>query len=495
MSAVDKAGLNAAFDELHAQLPLCIDLDGTLLKIDSLQEAAFAAVMTDPRVLGQIPLWLARGKATLKQECAKRWTFDPAHLPYNEKLLDYLRETRARGRRIVLVTAADRRVADLIAKHLGLFDEVIASNGTDNLRGAAKAETLCRRFGSKGFIYAGNDSTDHAVWQHAAAAMLVNCASNVRRTAEQRYPVAAVIEDRPIGTMRAAVKAMRPYQWVKNVLIFVPLLASGDFTDWSGWLSASLIFAAFCAVASSIYLLNDISDLAADRMHPRNRRRPFASGALPISIGLALMPILLGIGLALGWGTSALSSLLAYCVLSLSYNLKLKEMPLIDVFVLAALYTVRLFAGGEASDHPVSLWLLGFSSFLFLSLALVKRVSELHRLRLEKRDGAARRGYMTADLDILQIMGCAAAFASVVVLSLYIQSDTASLAYARPTMLWGIIPLMLFWQCRLWLSTARGYMHDDPIVYAARDWVSWLVFACLAGLVALAYLPEAAFSL
>lgn len=495
MSAVNKVGLSSEIDELHAQLPLCVDLDGTLLKIDSLQEAAFAAIMTDALVLGQIPLWLARGKATLKQECAKRWAFDPAHLPYNEKLLDYLRETRARGRRIVLVTAADRGIAEPIAKHIGLFDEVIASNGTDNLRGAAKAEALCSRFGSKGFVYAGNDSTDHAVWQHAAAAMLVNCAPSVRRNAERRHSIAAVIEDRPMGALRAALKAMRPYQWVKNVLIFVPLLASGDFTDWAGWLSASLIFAAFCAVASSIYLLNDISDLAADRMHPRNRRRPFASGALPISIGLALMPILLGIGLVLGWGTSALPSLLAYCVLSLAYNLKLKEMPLIDVFLLAALYTVRLFAGGEATGHPVSLWLLGFSSFLFLSLALVKRVSELHRLRLENRDGAARRGYMTTDLDILQIMGCAAAFASVVVLSLYIQSDTASLAYARPTMLWGVIPLMLFWQCRLWLSTARGYMHDDPIVYAARDWVSWLVFACLAGLVALAYLPETTFRL
>lgn len=495
MSAVNTVGSSSGVDELHAQLPLCIDLDGTLLKIDSLQEAAFAAIMADARVLGQIPFWLARGKATLKQECAKRWAFDPAHLPYNEKLLDYLREARATGRRIVLVTAADRSIAEPIAKHIGLFDEVIASNGTDNLRGAAKAEALCRRFGAKGFVYAGNDSTDHAVWQQAAAAMLVNCTPSVRRNAERRYRITAMLEDRPMSAIRAAVKAARPYQWVKNVLIFIPLLASGDFTDWAGWLSASLIFAAFCAVASSIYLLNDISDLAADRMHPRNRRRPFASGALPISIGLALMPVLLGIGLVLGWGTNALPSLLLYCVLSLAYNLKLKEMPLIDVFLLAALYTVRLFAGGEATSHPVSLWLLGFSSFLFLSLALVKRVSELHRLRIEKRDGAARRGYMTSDLDILQVMGCTAAFASVVVLSLYIQSDTASLAYARPTMLWGIIPLMLFWQCRLWLSTARGYMHDDPIVYAARDWVSWLVFACLAGLVALAYLPDTIFPL
>jgi 4-hydroxybenzoate polyprenyltransferase len=276
---------------------------------------------------------------------------------------------------------------------------------------------------------------------------------------------------------------------VKNLLVFVPLLSSGDLADLSDWISTLFIFGAFCAVASAIYLLNDISDLAADRIHPRNRKRPFASGALSIAAGLTTVPFLIVLGLFLGWESNALPALILYCLLSLSYNLKIKEMPLIDVFVLAALYTVRLFGGGEASGHPVSLWLLGFSSFLFLSLALVKRVSELHRLRLEKREAAARRGYATADLEMLQMMGSAATFASAVVLSLYIQSDTAFEAYARPSILWGVIPLMLFWQCRLWLSTARGYMHDDPIVYAARDWVSWLVFACLGGVVLAARFP------
>jgi 4-hydroxybenzoate polyprenyltransferase len=291
------------------------------------------------------------------------------------------------------------------------------------------------------------------------------------------------------------LKAIRPYQWVKNVLVFVPLLASGDFANLSSWLGAALCFAAFCSLASSIYLLNDISDLAADRMHPRNRRRPFASGALSLASGLALSPVLMIVGLILGWLSGALPLLLLYAVCSMAYNIRLKEQPLIDVFLLAALYTVRMVGGGEASAHPVSLWLLGFSSFLFLSLALIKRVSELHRLKLENKDGAARRGYMTIDKSILEMMGCSSTFASTVVLSLYIQSDTASLAYAWPGALWGVIPLILFWQCRLWLSTARGYMHDDPIVYAARDWVSWLVFACLAAVVAVAYIPFTAIGL
>ena len=483
MSVGQDLGLNPRNQPSMADLPICVDLDGTLLKIDSLQEAASAAALKDFRVLFHVPIWLARGKAHLKQELAKRWTFDPVHLPYNDKLIAYLREMHAQGRRIVLVTAADRAVAEPIAQHLGLFDEVIASNGTDNLRGAKKATVLCERFGERGFIYAGNDHTDHAVWAAAAGAIVVNASASVRRTAEARHTITAHIDDRPMSPLKAMIKAMRPYQWVKNLLVFVPVFASGDVTNVDSWVASLFAFGAFCACASAIYLLNDMSDLAADRMHPRNKKRPFASGALSLAAGMATSPFLIALGLFLAWQSGALLAVIGYCLLSISYNLKLKEMPLIDVFVLAALYTVRLFGGGEASGHPVSLWLLGFSSFLFLSLALVKRASELYRLRLENREAAARRGYATADLEMVQMMGCAASFASVVVLSLYIQSDAALQSYPRSELLWGVIPLMLFWQCRLWLSTARGYMHDDPIVYAARDWVSWLVIACLGGIV------------
>lgn len=472
-----------------ADLPICVDLDGTLLKIDSLQEAASAAALGDFRVLFQVPVWLARGKAHLKQELARRWRFDPAHLPYNERLIDFLRRMRAEGRHIVLVTAADRAVAEAVAGHLGLFNEVLASDGARNLRGSKKAQALCERFGSRRFVYAGNDDTDHHVWEQAAAAIVVNAPRHLQRKAQERYSVAAVIDDRQMSGPRAMLKAMRPYQWVKNLLVFVPLLASGDLTNMAPWASTMLAFAAFCATASAIYLLNDMSDLAADRMHPRKRKRPFASGALSLAAGLTTAPILIGFGFFLASLSGALVALLAYCALSLSYNLRLKEAPLVDVFILAALYTVRLFGGGEAAGHPVSLWLLGFSTFLFLSLALVKRVSELRRLRLENRSAAARRGYGELDLEMLQMMGCAATFASAVVLALYIQSDTAFAAYARPSLLWGVIPLMLFWQCRLWLSTARGYMHDDPIVYASRDWVSWLVFACFGAMVLAARLP------
>jgi 4-hydroxybenzoate polyprenyltransferase len=282
---------------------------------------------------------------------------------------------------------------------------------------------------------------------------------------------------------------MQPYQWVKNALCLVPPVAATDFQSLTSWAGALLVAVAFCLVASAIYLVNDISDLAADRAHPRKRRRPFASGALPLAAGLVLSPLLLLAGGVLAWSAGALAPVLIYVVLSLAYNIWLKEQPLIDVFVLSALYTIRLFGGGEASGHPVSLWLLGFSSFLFLSLAFIKRVSELQAMRVAGVGAGGRpvrRGYMVEDLAILQVCGCAATFSSAIVLALYVQSAAASLAYANPAMLFAVIPLLLFWQCRLWLSTARGYMHDDPIVYAARDWVSWAVFGSLAAAVAAA---------
>lgn len=472
--------------EAENALPLCIDLDGTLLLTDCFFESAAAVLSASPHLALRLPGWLGAGKARLKQELAERWRFDPALLPYNEPLLDWLRAQRGAGRRLVLCTATHRLIAERIAAHLGLFDEVIATAGDDNLRGAAKAAALTRRFGERGFVYAGNDTTDEPVWETAAAAIVVNADPALRRRVEARHRVLAVFV-RPAGSQaRAALRAMRPYQWVKNALCLVPIIAAADFHDAGAWTRTLLLMAGFCLIASSIYIVNDLSDLAADRAHERKRRRPFAAGVLPIPQGLALSAALLLLGGFAAAASGALLFVLLYAAASLSYSMWLKEQPLVDVFMLAFLYTIRLFGGGVASGHEVSLWLLGFSSFLFLSLALVKRVSELGRHAVRGTEGfIARRGYMVEDGPMLQMFGCAASFASAIVLSLYVQSDVAQRAYAHPQLLWGAIPLLLFWQCRLWLSTARGYMHDDPIVYAARDWVSWIVFGCLA-LVALA---------
>lgn len=466
---------------------VCVELDGTLLRIGTLHESAFSSAFHDWRVVLRIPGWLIAGKARLEAELAARWTFDPATLPYNLQLLDRLRAEHDAGRRLVLCTTSDLGVAQTIASHLGLFDEVIATGAT-SLRGATKAEILQDRFGERGFVYAGHDATDLAVWDRASGAILVNAPDAVRRAVEAQGRVVGTFDDRePI--FRALLRAMRPYQWVKNALCFVPPIAAGNL-GLGVWLATLGIAAAFCCIASGLYILNDIADLAADRAHPRKALRPFASGAAPIAAGLALAPVLILAGLALGVATNGWPALILYLAVSLVYTTWLKEKSLLDVFALAALYSMRLFGGGEVSGHPVTLWLLAFSLFLFLSLALIKRVSELRRLR---ETGAARksmrRGYTIEDIAILEMFGVAATFTSALVLSLYVQSTAALNAYGNPATLWGAIPLLLFWQCQLWLATVRGRMHDDPILYAARDQASWVVLACLACIVVVARLP------
>ncbi len=473
-------------------MPLCVDMDGTLLRTDTLHDAAAFVVFDDWRAGFLLPLWLAQGKPRLKQELAARWDFDPATLPYNGDVVAYVRAEAATGRRVILCTAAHRTIAERVAGHLGVFDEVIASSGDRNLRGEEKAALLTERFGRGGFAYVGNDSTDLAVWGCAAEAIAVNAPAKVRRQLASRHPATRFIDDRGttsfIGRTRATLRSLRPYQWVKNGLCMVPPLVAGDTTDVASWAGALVITMAFCLIASSIYLLNDIADLDADRAHQRKRGRPFASGDVPITIGLALSPVLLIVGAIIGALSGALPAVVLYIMGSVAYNFWLKWKPLVDVFVLAGLYTCRLFAGGLASGHPVSLWLLGFSSFLFLALAIIKRVSELQHTADRQR--IKRRGYMGVDIDILQMLGCASTFSSAIVLSLYVQSGAAFQTYDHPELLWGSIPLVLFWQCRIWLSTARGYMHDDPIVFAARDWVSWAVLVCLLALVVAAWLPS-----
>lgn len=472
------SGLNA--------LPLCIDLDGTLLETDTLMESYLRLVFAEPWLALAPFVWIARGgKAAMKREVAKRVTLDAAALPYNEELLAHIRAERALGRRIVLVTAADRSIADAVAAHLGLFDEVIASDGQTNLRGKNKAAALEGRFGPRGFLYAGNDATDLPVWDAAAGALVVNAGPGLEKAARARGATIERVMPSAHRRGKAWIKALRPHQWAKNVLVFVPVVTANAIFDIAAWTQTMLAFIAFCAIASTVYVINDLSDLDSDRRHPRKRKRPFASGALPVEHGLLALPFLIAVGIALALVSGAAWVLLAYAVITTAYTFKLKELPLVDVFTLAALYTVRVVAGGEASGFTVSHWLLGFSSFLFLSLALIKRVAELIELQQQNKSVNARRGYLLEDLGLLQLMGLSATFASSLVLALYISSDTVQRNYAQPYALWALVPLLLFWQCRLWMSTLRGYMHHDPLVYSAKDWVSWVVgFACFAAVIA-----------
>jgi 4-hydroxybenzoate polyprenyltransferase/phosphoserine phosphatase len=454
-------------------LPLCVDLDCTLLRIDTLEEAGVAAI--GALRLGAIAAGLLAGRAALKRRLAAIAPFDPAQLPYNAELLAWLRAERAAGRRLMLATAADASVAQRIADHLGLFDAVIASDGTQNLKGAAKAKALVARFGPRGFAYAGDSRSDLAVWREAGSAVLVGTTPAVAREARASCPVEREFP-RPGGAWRAGLRALRPHQWVKNLLVFVPILTAGAIDSLASWRGGLVAFIAFCATASAIYLVNDLLDVQADRAHPRKRLRPFASGALRPVHGAALGGVLGALGLAAAQAAGILPVIAVYALASVAYSVRLKELPLVDVFVLTFLYTVRMFGGGEATGHRLSLWLLAFSVFLFLGLAFIKRTEELMSMRAGSRAG--RRGYTTADLPVLQMFGIGAAFAASLTLALFVQNVATAESYASPALLWGVVPLILFWQCRMWLSAARGYMHHDPIVYASRDWVSWLVALC-----------------
>jgi 4-hydroxybenzoate polyprenyltransferase len=464
-----------------AHLPICVDLDGTLVRSDTLVDTLMSG-MRNWRVWRALALLLTKGRAAMKQELARVEPVDATSLPYNDDLLDYLRTERARGRRLVLATAADQATAEAVNAHLHLFDEVFGSDGVKNLKGARKAAALVERFGERGFVYAGNDRSDLDVWCHADSAIVVNAKPSVAAKVAATTAIEKRVDD-DHSPVVAALRALRPYQWVKNLLVVVPIATAHALNDPDGWTNAGWIFAAFCATASAIYIINDLLDLRADRLHPRKRRRPFASGALSPAAGLGMFAVLLSAGAFFALQTHAALWVAFYAFVTLSYSLWLKEFPLVDVFVLAGLYTLRLFAGGEATGHPVSLWLLGFSSFFFLSLALVKRASEM--MALAKSSGG-RRGYWPSDVPILQLMGIASGFTSVVILSLFVQDETTTRLYASPALLWCTVPLILFWLCRIWLSTARGYMHDDPIVYAAKDWVSWFVSLAVFGTLAAA---------
>lgn len=466
----------------HARLgggaiPLCVDLDGTLIKTDVLIEG-IVQILTGRDRLRRLPKLLVSDRARLKQRVAELAALDPGLLPYNEEFLKYLQGQKASGRTLVLVTAADARIAHAVADHLSIFDDVLCSDGVTNIKGEAKAAALFKRFGHRGFDYAGNDAADLPAWREARNALVVNAPRGISSKITTAAVDTSFAARAPL--FGSALKAMRPHQWSKNFLVFVPLIMAHAVTDLTACLQAGIAFLSFCATASSIYLINDIADIAADRRHPRKRNRPLASGKLSLPAGVILAVLCGGVGLTLAFLIHNEALMVVYAATSTAYSIALKEFPIVDVFVLAALYTIRVLSGGVATGHDVSLWLLAFSGFLFLSLALVKRTGEMAALVRSSSAGvAARRGYFVSDLAVLMNFGCASSFASGIVLALFVGSDAAILHYATPQLLWGIVPLILFWQCRLWLSTTRGHMHDDPIVYAAHDWVSWIVIVCV----------------
>lgn len=473
--------------------PLCVDLDGTLLKTDSLWETVIARLKVRPWEALALPFWLLRGRARFKQRIADGVALDCESLPYTPEVLDEVRAARAAGRATILVSACDHSVGRQIARHLGIFDEVITSDGEVNLKAEAKARLLAGRFGVAGFDYAGNERADLPVWAVARERLVVNAPPALERRVAGERPVRRLVPR--VSRGRALLRALRVHQWSKNLLVFTPVLTAHAYFNRPAVAGAAALFVAWCLVASGIYITNDLLDLEADRRHPTKRSRPFASGDLPLTAGLALGPALLALGSVvaamISWAT--LGALLSYIAVSLAYSLHLKRRSLIDVFTLAFLYTIRVVGGGFASGYPVTMWLLGYTSFLFLGLAFLKRCSELVRIQGLGRRHLGSRGYGVADLPILQMFGVASAFVAIVVFALYLNSTVAESQYLWPAALWAVAPCLLLWLCRLWLATARGEMHDDPIVYSMRDRVSWVIGACVLAAYAVATVGRVVF--
>jgi len=456
-------------------VPLVVDLDGTLIRCDLLQESTLQLLRGGPYLALALPWWLRAGKASLKRRIADRVSLDVTSLPYNDQFVDWIRVEHARGRRIVLCTASDQTYAQGVAAHLGLFDEVIASDGQTNMSARNKASMLTQRYGERGFDYAGNSSDDLHVWQKARRAILVDATASVRSQAHDRFTVEREFE-RPTAGLRAWLRAIRLHQWLKNLLVFVPLAGAHRIFDLELLAEAGVAFLALGLCASFVYIVNDLMDLESDRRHPRKRARPFAAGQLSPLAGMAIGTALLvgAFGLAVTVNSVFVGWLIAYLVVTIAYTLVLKQVALLDCLALGALYTLRIVAGWSAIQLPASFWLLVFSLFFFLSLAFLKRYSELLLMRQHGRDDAHGRGYTTPDASLIQTMGVASGFAAVMLMALYINGDTVLRLYSHPQALWLTIPILLYWISRMWMLAHRSIMDDDPVLFAVRDSTSWL---------------------
>jgi len=468
-----------------AERPLCVDLDGTLLATDTMAEGFMGLLRSAPWKLPAALAALSTGRPKLKRYLAENAPVDPENLPYRPEVLDAISEARAAGRRVLLVTASDQGTADRIAEHLGLFDEAIGSDGQNNLKAHRKADYLAGRFGAGAFQYLGDSSADLPVWKAAHEASMVCPSPSTQRAAEQLVPRATVLVPRP-PKLEAAVRELRPHQWAKNILLLVPLYFSHQYTDLSLVFTAVMAFLSFSFCASSIYVLNDLVDLPADRQHRSKRNRPLAAGTLSIPEAVALALSSLAVAIALGAlfvRPEFVLVLLGYVVLTTAYSLVLKQRMIVDVLTLASLFTYRVVAGGIAVDVKLSPWLLAFSIFFFTSLAFVKRYGELIQVKGDGGRSLKGRNYVPADIPIITSAGPAAGLLAVLVFALYINSPAMMRYYSVPEALWGICLILVYWIIRIWFLAARDQMHDDPVLFAVKDKISLLagalVIVCL----------------
>ncbi len=473
------AGERARVADRPAARPLVVDLDETLVRTDLLVESSFAYLAGDPLRIVAAGRALSQGRAQLKAEIARRTPLDVASLPYDPEVLKLIGEARGAGRPVYLASASDERYVGAIADHLGLFDGWFASNGVRNLSARAKAELLVERFGSRGFDYVGNGRADLPVWAAAGGAVAVGADARVVAELKAIDPGARIIPEQR-GGYKVWLRLLRVHQWVKNGLVFVPVLAAHLF-NVKAFAAACVAAVAFSMVASAIYIVNDLVDLESDRNHRSKKNRPLAAGTAPI--WQALM-----VAMALPVGAFALALLLppafavvlaAYLATTTAYSFWLKRKMMADIVALASLYTLRVIGGAVAVSTVPSEWILAFSMLIFTSLALLKRYVELGA----RLDGAmpdpTNRNYKKGDLPVIGALSAAAGFNAVTVFALYISSPTVNRMYTHPQALWLVCPILLYWIGRAIILAERRLIHDDPILFALKDRVSQLAFLAL----------------
>ncbi len=503
------------------QIALTVDLDGTLLRTDSLWESLFAMLRNAPgQMVTLLPALLCGGRAGLKAACALYALPGIPYWPYDPNVLKEIQLARQAGRPVWLVTAADSRIAEAVADHLGCFDGVLSTQRGHNLKGEAKVQKLRMLWGEQSFDYIGNSKADMPVWKIAREAIVVrshcmnafcdhaSSASTDTSQCSDKF-VSLVIQINPHfrclnSTQKAHTSrwmaAIRTHQWLKNILIAVPTLLAHKFSIHAFTVTIAAFFC-FSLCASANYLINDLLDLDADRRHPNKRFRPFAAGQLPLPCGVLAAMGLLGVSVA---GACALSpdfafALLCYLTLALTYSHVLKKVLIADALCLGMLYTLRIIAGAAALGLTISNWLLAFSFFIFMGLAFVKRLGEMRALQLkitsdkcatERHNPSVEclpgRGYRFSDSRIIETIATASGFAALMILALYIESVTALRLYATPRVLWGICIVILYWYCRLLLLTHRGEINDDPVAFVSKDKVSMLCGCACAAFVLLA---------
>jgi 4-hydroxybenzoate polyprenyltransferase/phosphoserine phosphatase len=472
-------------------VPLVVDLDGTLIRTDVLWESVVQLWRRPGVAVRALLALLLRGKAGFKTVLAGEITIDPATLPYREDVLEFVRSQHEIGRDVILATATHRIMAQRVADHLGMFCRVFATEDGVNLSGDHKRAALESSYGRRGFDYVGDDQKDLTILSAARKALLVDPSQSLLKRASAAGNVLRVFSENR-SAVEIIARALRLPQWAKNVLLAVPLLTAHMVSNLEAWISVGIAFLGFSLVASATYLVNDLVDLQSDRIHAQKRFRPLASGRLAIRTALILAVALgsLGFVLSIVFLPSAfLAYLIAYTVLTLAYSFDLKRRLLVDALALAALYTLRILAGGAAIGVVVSEWLLMFALFIFISLAFLKRAVELQASEAGGR--LSGRSYSPVDLETIRVIGMSSGLCSVLVLSLYINSPAVSQLYRSPQILWLMCPLLIYWISRMWFLAARGQVTQDPVVFTLLDWRSYIVGACSLLIVSFATLGPA----